>query len=361
MTDITRLGPTPLPIHLALATSVCMQKGPAGQEMLQSLMTGIKKYQAHPYKDDRPELPVFWKSGEVRIFKMAGGGGRPLFLLPSMINKAHIFDLLPERSFLRWMAKDRDVFLLDWGESTQDRGQRNFDSLLRERLLPGLKAVSQDCGRPLHTLGYCMGGTLLAAAAQLEGALVHSAVFLAAPWDFKAGDQVLSKSISFYEPSANTLMGQRGLLPSQWIQTVFANLDPQQLVRKFSDFAGLEDDDPKAVRFVAVEEWLNNGVDLPERLGQGCLRDWYKNNLPAHGNWQVCGTYIRPKTLQLPALIVTAERDRLVPPESAKALAGEIEGADYLEARTGHIGLIAGERSVEDIWQPIANWLGEKE
>ena len=290
MTDITRLGPTPLPIHLALATSVCMQKGPAGQEMLQSLMTGIKKYQAHPYKDDRPELPVFWKSGEVRIFKMAGGGGRPLFLLPSMINKAHIFDLLPERSFLRWMAKDRDVFLLDWGESTQDRGQRNFDSLFRERLLPGLKAVSQDCGRPLHTLGYCMGGTLLAAAAQLEGALVHSAVFLAAPWDFKAGDQVLSKSISFYEPSANTLMGQRGLLPSQWIQTVFANLDPQQLVRKFSDFAGLEDDDPKAVRFVAVEEWLNNGVDLPERLGQGCLRDWYKNNLPAHGNWQVCGT-----------------------------------------------------------------------
>lgn len=329
--------------------------------MLQNLMEGIRKYQAHPYKDERPALPVFWERGQVKVFQMKGGKGRPLLLIPSMINKAGIFDLLPARSFLRWMAKDRDVFLLDWGESTKDEGQRDFDALLSERLFPALGAVSSEGARPVHTLGYCMGGTFLAAAAQLQTECVHSAVFLATPWDFHAGDQTLSRSVSLYEPSARTFMGQQGLLPAQWIQTIFAGLDPQQLVEKFSKFSRLEEDDPKAIRFVAVEDWLNDGVDLPEKLGQNCIQNWYKKNLPPRKEWFVCGAPIAPNTLTLPAMVVAAARDKLVSPESAKALAEEIQGADYLEAPTGHIGLMAGERSIQDVWQPIVHWLKRHE
>lgn len=358
---MTRSGPSPLPVHLGIAASLSMQDPAKGPELLQGLMAGIRKYQLHPYARTLPDLPTVWQKGQVtlRRAKAPGTAGQPpLLLIPSMINGSAILDLMEERSLARWMAgQGRDVYLLDWGVSTKDDGQASPEAVLRERLIPAIEFTAQEGGGKADVMGYCMAGTLLAAAAQAAPDPVRKIVFLATPWDFHAGDKKLQAMVQYWSAGGLALMAQHGILPADWVQSVFASVDPHQSVTKFTNFIDVPDDDPRARRFVAVEDWLNEAADLPRAVAQTCIQDWYLDNLPGQGAWRVEGRIVDPATLRAPVLIVAASRDRLVPPSSSEALRQRLPGATWLEANTGHIGLIAGEKAVEDIWAPIYAWL----
>lgn len=328
-----------------------MQDAENGQEMLRGLMAGIRKYQLHPYARTLPDLPTVWQAGHVRLLH-AGGTGRPLLLIPSMINGSTILDLIEGRSLARWLAgQGHDVYLLDWGRSTDDHGQADIDTLLQDRLVPAMTFLAKD--GPIDALGYCMGGTLLAAAAPLAGDALRKLVFLATPWDFHAGDRKLQAMVQYWSASGLALMAQQGMLPADWVQTVFASVDPHMALRKFTDFTDMADDDPRAALFVAVEDWLNEAADLPRDIAQTCIQDWYLDNAPAKGAWRGIGR----EAIAHPALVVAAKRDRLVPPESSRALYNLLPGAAWQSPEAGHIGLIAGEGAIEDIWMPLQRWL----
>ncbi len=319
--------------------------------MLHGLMAGIRKYQLHPYTRTLSDLPAVWRAGEMRLLH-AGGAGRPLLLVPSMINGSSILDLIEGRSLARWLAgRGHDVYLLDWGRSTADEGQADIDTLLRERLVPALRHLAGD--GPVDALGYCMGGTLLAAAAPLAGDALHKLVFLATPWDFHAGDRKLQAMVQYWSAAGLALTAQQGVLPADWVQTVFASVDPHMALRKFTDFAAMEDADPRAALFVAVEDWLNDAADLPRAIAQTCIQDWYLDNLPQRGRWRDLSRAALPHK----SLVVAAKRDRLVPPESSRALFSLLPDAAWQSPDAGHIGLIAGENAPEDIWTPLERWL----
>ncbi len=321
--------------------------------MLQGLMEGIRKYQLHPYERTLPPLPVAWQAGDVRLLD-AGGAGRPLLLIPSMINGSAILDLMEGRSLARWLSQQgRHVYLLDWGRSTDDPGQADINTLLHERLLPAIDAVAGD--GPADALGYCMGGTLLAAAAPRAGARLKRLIFLATPWDFHAGDRKLQGMVQYWSAAGLALSAQQGVLPADWVQTVFASVDPQMALRKFTDFAAMPDDDPRAALFVAVEDWLNDAADLPRAIAQTCIQDWYLDNAPGRGAWRDADA----REMTHPALVIAAKRDRLVPPESSRALFAALPGAAWQNPDTGHIGLIAGEKAIASVWTPMARWISQ--
>lgn len=356
---MNRAGPKPLPIHLSLAAAAAAQEagGQNAEELLRVFFEGLKKYQDHTYVRNLPELPVVWQEGQARMYLAKGTKkGRPLLLVPSMVNKSSILDLMEDRSFLRWQAQQgRDIYLLDWGRPVDDEGQGSMDALIGQRLIPAAEFLQQETGGPVHALGYCMGGLFLAAAAHIKPEPFHSLTYLATPWDFHAGDRAMQRLVTMWSPSGLMLIDQHGYLPMNWIQSVFASLDPKMTIRKFSGFTDMEE--VSAQRFVAVEDWLNDGVDLPAEMARSCIRDLYLENATVHQKWQVMDKTIDPVGWQKPALIVAAGGDRLVPPESSLALNILIKGSDVLQPKTGHIGLIAGGSSVENVWQPIADWV----
>ena len=94
----------------------------------------------------------------------------------------------------------------------------------------------------------------------------------------------------------------------------FAGLDPLQVVRKFVAFGDMEADSPRAEIFVAVEDWLNDGVPLAAPVARECLAGWYGANTPGRGDWRVAGEAVQPSTLDLPTLVVLPDQDRIVPP-----------------------------------------------
>ena len=146
-------------------------------------------------------------------------------------------------------------------------------------------------------------------------------------------------------------------LPIDWLQTLFALVDPYGVGRKYRAFATLDPESTRARRFVALEDWLNDGVPLAAPVAREALGGWYGDNTPARGNWLVAGLPVDPATLRLPTLVAAPTRDRLVPPASARPLATLIPDATLITPQVGHIGMIAGTNAETALWRPMLTWL----
>lgn len=355
---MTRMGPKPLPFQLGMASlaSAGLAGGTAfTPQQLQDFFKGIQKYQQHPFK--RPDLPaeITWHAGEVRLKRAPGNPryGMPVVLIPSMVNRSDILDLLPDRSFLRFLAQEGfDAYLLDWGNPTEDEGLASLDKVMSERLIPALESI----GGPVMLLGYCMGGLLSAAAAALRPDLVRACALLATPWNFHDEKAALKARMSLMKPMALPYMKQYARLPESWMQAVFATLDPEGSIRKFASFANLADGDEREEAFIAVEDWLNEGLDLPAAVAMSCMEEWYEENRPESGTWQVCSAPVIAKDIKVPTMVIAATDDRIVPIDSAVAFAEQRLKCERLVCKTGHVGLIAGSRAKQEVWQPIAGW-----
>jgi polyhydroxyalkanoate synthase len=360
-----RRGPRPLSVHIAMAAS-SWQAGQTDEQTfsdnMQKMLLGIRQYQTHPELPKRPPTKIFWRDGEVVIrapVKMPHDKDAPIMLLvPSMINRAHILDLLPGRSMLRWMnAQGIRAYLLDWGEPVKDNGMKDINSVINKKMIPAIKFLAQHHAQSLHILGYCMGGTMAAGAAVIAPQFIKSTTFLASPWDFHAGSNALLNRIQFWAPSAAPMIETRGYLPVDWIQTVFASLDPLSTAQKFAQFSDMDGRSNDAKIFVAVEDWLNDGVDLPADIAREPILEWFIKNKPAKGQWKIGAKAIKAAHIKCLALIVTSKKDRLVEYDMAAALAREIKGAKIIDTGCGHIGMMAGKNAIEKVWKPIAKWI----
>lgn len=347
-----RRGPRPLPAFVGMAG--LFARSP---ESRLRMIEGLKLYQSHPFRRPTTVDQIIWQDGTVTMRYIPAQGKRHLLLVPSMINRSVIMDLLPTRSFARWLAaRGIDVYLLDWGEPKDDSGQQTLDDILHQKFLPSLLFLNEKTGG-YDVLGYCMGGTLLAGAVHLKPEGLNKVIYLAAPWDFLAGGRELQQQVLLGTPSALQITEQGGVLPSGWIQSVFAAVNAERNIHKFANFAAMDQDSDQARLFVAVEDWLNDGVDLPSALARACVVDWYGQNKPAKGEWIVDGRAVDPARTNNPVLVVTSSTDRLVPEESSHALASMIPQARLLTSTCGHIGMMTGRRAQDEVWEPIADWI----
>ncbi len=370
-----RDGPRPLSVHIGLAASSqpffehtqntsLPYSDDASKRFegdLKNMLLGIQKYQQHPFKPQRLKTTEVWRSGEVSLKAIPGmkyDAGPVLLLVPSLINKAYILDLMKGRSMMRWMAQQGICpHLLDWGESCEDPGQLSMESLVKERLTPAIRWLASKGDRDVHALGYCMGGTILAVACAFSSDLpVKSLVMLASPWDFHAGSRALLERVKFWAPAGYAALEAGRDLPVNWIQSVFASLDPFSSVKKFSKFHEMEDG-PEAELFMAVEDWLNDGVSLPHGVALECLRDWFIENKIGSNDWVLGGNRIALQNIKKPVLVAVSKKDRLVEYEQSLPFAHQIKKAKLHVAECGHIGMIAGNRAVEEVWSHIAAWV----
>jgi polyhydroxyalkanoate synthase len=341
-------GPRPLAVHVGLALQECAKAAGATAPQMAKMLEGIRKYQDHPFARQPHAPEPVYEDGELTLSCYKAGKNAPrLLLIPSLINKSYILDLLPEKSFAQWLAgQGIEAWLLDWGRPVDDSEMATLPGLLHERLLPAIRHFTKQKGGRKFVLGYCMGGTLLGAALSEIEDEVDGVVFLASPWDFHAGDRGLADRITIGAPGAMQQIMSSGRLPMEWIQSVFAAVNTQRAMDKFMKFADMDNSSSEAELFVAVEDWLNDGLDLPGDVARGCIVEWYGQNRPPE---------IR-KT-NLPVLIVASEGDRLVPAASSLALKRYMEHAEVLEPGCGHIGMMTGKMAEKRLWEPLAAWI----
>jgi polyhydroxyalkanoate synthase len=322
-------------------------------------LDGIERYRHHPYRRDLAEPPLLWQEGTTRLLDYRPRGGPPVLVVPSLINRAYILDLAPGQSLLRYLAEQGlRPLLVDWGAPSE--AERRFDvgDYIIRRLVPAAEIARQAAGGAAPAvLGYCMGGLLALALAARRPDLASALALLATPWRFHAERAEQARLLGVLaEPIAKSYAAL-GEVPVDMLQALFAAQDPLLVLRKFSRFAGMAQDSAAALGFVALEDWLNDGVPLAIPVARECLGGWYGADRPGRGQWRVEGEAIRPRTVEVPALVVVPAQDRIVPPATAAALAEELPQAETWTPRLGHIGMIVAHDAPSVVWQPLAAWL----
>jgi polyhydroxyalkanoate synthase len=221
----------------------------------------------------------------------------------------------------------RRALLLDWG-AADERSRLSVAGHIEHLLLPLLRSI----GEPVALIGYCLGGTMAIAAANLIE--VECLITLAAPWNFSRYPEPSQRALQDMWQHSESAARSLGALPMEVLQAAFWSLDPERTVRKFAEFGRLDPVSAEARRFVELEEWANEGEPLPYPAAEELVEVLFGKDLPGSGEWRVGDVAISDQLSQL-SLHVTAERDLIAPPQTAAA--GEI-----VAIASGHVGMIVG-------------------
>ncbi|MDP6785577.1 MAG: alpha/beta fold hydrolase [Rhodospirillales bacterium] len=336
----------------------------AGRRLM-AFIHGVRAYHGSHGQRTLEEPPTVWSQGSTRLLDYGvttaeGKGGAPLLVVPSLINRAYILDLTKQRSLMRHLARrGMRPFLVDWGAPEEMERGFSLDDYVAGRLEDALDAVRGLAGRPAAVIGYCMGGLLALALAQRRPAEVAALVLLATPWDFHATDDGAIRLLEASAPTLSTMIETLGVLPVDVLQAMFASLDPYRTPRKFQRFAAVDPDSPRAAMFVALEDWLNDGVPLAGQVARETLFGWYVENAPARGTWRIGGRPVLPAEVSAPSLVVVPERDYIVPPGSAVPLGHALPRAAMRIVPAGHIGMVVGSRAETVLYDPLTDWFVE--
>jgi polyhydroxyalkanoate synthase len=324
---------------------------------MEQLSRGIQRYQTHPYRRTRTAPPAVWRRGSATLHAY-GGNGSPAVFVPSLINRAYILDLAEDRSLMATAAaRGIRPYLLDWGAPGNAERQFSLEDYILGVLVPALEHVAAETGEAPRLVGYCMGGTLAVAAAVVRPELVSRLALLAAPWDFHADSGAARMFLDQFRPCIEMLLDMTGVASVDLLQALFASLDPTLVSRKFRAFAARDVTTDAARRFVELEDWLNDGVDLAGPVAREALYQWYGENAPLKKQWRVDGQIIDPQRIRARVLALLPSHDRIVPPTSAQALAAAIPGCETHQIDLGHVGMMAGGNAVAQVYTPLAEWL----
>ncbi len=318
---------------------------------METALAGLKAYQAAPRAPRPPAMPVTAEAGRARLFDYGAAAAKnapKAVFVPSLINPPHILDLAQDNSLLRWLAgQGVHPYLVDWGAPRPGEAALTVAGHVETMLLPLIASL----GEPVHLVGYCLGGTMALAAAQLTPA--RSLALIAAPWRFDGFPQEAHDGLAALWAQAGPAARQLGALPMEILQTAFWLLDPGRTVAKFEMFARLDSESPKARGFVALEDWANDGPPLTHGAARELIEDMFAANGTGAGRWHAGDRAIDPAALACPVLDIVSTSDRIVPQASACG-AGK-----RLTLAQGHVGMVVGGRGREALWVPLAQWLSQ--
>ena len=305
--------------------------------------------------------PTVWRAGAAELkdyhHNNNHSDGWPILVVPSLINRAYVLDLIPNEGLLSFLSHGPLwPFLLDWREADPADRRLSLEEVIVERLEPAFDWLLRETGQRPLVLGYCMGGVLSMALACRRAGDCAGLALLATPWNFH-DDQPPFHHLATMGDAISLYASMIGGMSTDLLQSLFASIDPMAVPRKFADFARMDPISDAARHFVAIEDWLNDGVPLGAEIARTCLVDWYGTNAPALGQWRIDGTAVRPERLDLPAFLAIPCRDRIVPAGSALALAAALPRAEIIRPASGHIGMVAGRKAKGQLWTPLRAWL----
>ncbi len=288
----------------------------------------------------------------------------PVILVPSLINRHYVLDLLPTKSFAAWLvARGFDVYCIDWGTPGDEDRFLTFDEICDGYLGRALRMTARVAGsEKVHVLGYCMGGILATIHTAARPEHIASLVTLAAPVRFD-GEGLLGSWTRSPTFDVGAMVAAYGNVPWTLLQGAFHMLRPTLTLQKMVHLLDRAWDDESLDGFLAIEKWGSDNVSIPGAFHQRYIEDLYQRDLLAKGEFVLSGRPARLDAIRCPTLAVTFEHDNIVPWKSAKELVDRVSSKDkeWLHLPGGHVGAVVSKSASQRLWPKIAAFWEERD
>jgi polyhydroxyalkanoate synthase subunit PhaC len=265
----------------------------------------------------------------------------PLLVVPPWINKFYILDLKPDKSYIKWCVDQGiTVFVISWVNPDKELGKKSFADYMKQGVLTAMDVIEKVTGEmKVHTVGYCVGGTLLASTlawlAEKRRVRVTSATFFAAQVDFThAGDLLVfvdEDQIAALERD----MEASGVLEGSKMAMAFNMLRSNDLIWSYVVSNYLKGQPPSAFDLL---HWNSDATRMPAANHSYYLRNCYLDNRLSTGTMVLDNTLLDLSKVKVPVYNLATREDHIAPAESvlygSQFFGGPVK---YVLSGSGHI------------------------
>src|SRR6266849_2299401 len=245
----------------------------------------------------------------------------PLLIVPPWINKFYILDLKPEKSFIKWCVDQGiTVYVISWVKPDKSLGAKTFDDYMKEGPLAAMDVIEQATGElKVHTMGYCVGGTLLASTlawlAEKRRVKATSATFLAAQVDFSHAGDLLVLVDEDQITALERDMQACGVLEGSRMAMAFNMLRSNDLIWSYVVSNYLKGQPPSSFDLL---HWNSDATRMPAANHSYYLRNCYLENRLSTGSMVLDNTLLDLTKVRVPIYNLATREDHISPAWSTR-------------------------------------------
>ncbi|MED5573420.1 MAG: alpha/beta fold hydrolase, partial [Pseudomonadota bacterium] len=266
----------------------------------------------------------------------------PLLIIPPWINKYYILDLREKNSFIRWaVSQGLTVFCISWVNPDKKLARKSFEDYMIEGPLAALAAIESATGqKEANAIGYCLGGTLLAATLacmrKSGDDRIKAATFFTSMIDFEEpgelGVFIDDDQLAFIDEK----MKERGYLDGSEMATTFNMLRANDLIWSFVINNYLMGKEPFPFDLLY---WNSDSTRMPATMHSFYLHKMYRENkLVEPGGITLMDTDVDLSAIDIPTFILSTREDHIAPWKSTDRATQIYSGqVTFTLAASGHI------------------------
>jgi len=284
----------------------------------------------------------------------------PLLIVPPWINKFYILDLKPENSFIKWATEQGyTVFVISWVNPDEELTKLTFEDYMKLGPLAALDAIEQAIGeRKVSAIGYCIGGTLMAATLAYMAARgddrILACTFFTAQVDFTEPGELGVFIDEHQLAGIEEMMARKGYLEGTDMASTFNMLRANDLIWSFVVNNYLMGKDPFPFDLLF---WNADATRMPAAMHIYYLRNMYQRNLLAKpGALVIDNVPIDLGKIAIPVYLQAGKEDHIAPAPSVYKATQLFRGpVRFMLAGSGHIaGVVNPPRA-----RKYQHWLNE--
>lgn len=267
---------------------------------------------------------------------------RPLLMVPPCINKFYILDLRPDNSFIEYAVQQGfTVFVMSWRNVNARFGNLTWDDYLLHGVIKAIDTVRVITNvEKINTLGFCVGGTMLASALavlrRMGHDVVESSTFLTTFLDFSEVGDIDAYVDEAFVKRRHSEVGEGGIVNGAELAFAFSSLRANDLVWNYVSSNYLQGKKPPPFDLLF---WNGDSTNLPGPWYCYYLQNTYfENNLVKPDKLNMCGVPVDLSYVDMPAFVFAAREDHIVPWRTAFASTRYLGGAvQFILGAAGHI------------------------
>ena len=292
--------------------------------------------------------------------------GDPVLLVTPLAAPATCFDLRRGCSLVEhFVQKGRPTYLVEYGEISFKNRRLGLEHWVEEVIPEAIKAASEHAGgRPVHVIGWSLGGIFaVLAAADQDKLPIASLTIIGSPFDVTQVPMVapLRPILKLTDGGLVTqIYRAMGGAPKPLVRAAFRLSSGTKLITKPLAILQNLDDAEWLAQIEAVDRFTAGMIAYPGRTFGQLYHRMLKANQLHSGKVNLSGHEIDVSKIKLPVLIFAGNTDGIAPINAVRALVDLLPNAHEVRFEIvpgGHLGMLTGRAARHSTWVTMDEWI----